>query len=128
LSAVDFRLFALPLNQDHVLRRQAFGREGFSMVVDVETPHEVLSGMWQMLGDQDNVPYYACMDMLPYWIDKLGWAYVPLEYEYTDALFVASRRDVACPEAARRALQCDGESMMTLVEDGAGDHRMTELR
>lgn len=86
----DFKLWELPKNQDYLLMmgwRPA--NDGFVMVIDAETPVEILEDMYfshQELKYDFN--YYQYLEYCCNWINKLEWAYIPLDNECGHAIFV----------------------------------------
>lgn len=107
----EFVLFELPQNQEYALRRQAYGKHGFSVVISARTPPSVIDRMWRPFEGLDELPYYQGINQLPQWIDSLGWAYVPLEYEYDYALFVMAKAYTECLNSIRAAMAAANEDV-----------------
>ena len=94
ISAEDFKLWELPSNQKYAM--DYGGRfPGFIAIIAANTPVHLPSRMYGADVGENQFEYYKCIQLLASWIEELGWAYVPLEYEATFAMFAAATRNSA---------------------------------
>ena len=124
LSGVDFCLYALPLNQDEVLRHQAYGKDPFTIVIDVETPVGVIAEMWRTAGTKEDLSYDRCIALVPEWIEMLRWAYVPLQYEWVNGLFITSHAAAHLVQEVAQDLRADGERAWKAQVSNDGSHEV----
>lgn len=114
----DFKLWGLPKNQDYLLMMGwRPGNDGFVMVIDAETPVESLEDMY--FSQQEfkyDFNYYQYLEYCSNWIDKLGWAYIPLDNECGHAMFVTENKSNLLVQKIISSLHSNKETIIHLEE------------
>lgn len=86
----DFPLWSLDPNQEQA--RRFHGKSGcFTMVIPAATSFDVLRRTYELRKEDDQVfAYETYINRIAALIPEIGWAYIPLEYEFDCAMFVTS--------------------------------------
>lgn len=101
----DFKLWSLPENQ-LVAKEYAWGAGGgFTMMIPADIDPRVLESMYDDETGDDEYRYYECIERLGTWISKIGWAFVPLQYEAQYGMFVVRSEDIKLLEKVRTLLR-----------------------
>lgn len=103
----DFKLWAMDTNQ---IRAMDYGGRlpSFIAAIPANTPVRMLDRMYSADHGSDEFEYDKCIVLLADWIEDLGWAYVPLEYEAEYAIFVVASRNQRLVARAEEALAAEG--------------------
>lgn len=107
IDAQDFKFWELPRNQE-VAMDHGNRLPDFIAVIAANTPEHLLSRMYGSDVGEDQYEYNKCIQLLADWVDELGWAYVPLEYEAVFAMFVTAARERALVNQVKARLEANG--------------------
>ncbi len=115
-----FALWELPQNQEQVTDHVHKEAVPFTMLIDAQTPKNVLCKLYQC--EVDYSDYYFYIDRLSEWIEDLRWAYVPLEWDGKFGLFVAPNDLQTLVDEVRDTLQRTGCIAFSLAQRGERWH------
>lgn len=105
-----FRLWEQSRNQEHLLNTGwgILTATEFTMVIAANTQPELLAEMASAstcFGEHPTFDWRKDFESLALWVDRLGWAYVPLKHgEHDHALFLTRKNDKQWGEALQMHL------------------------
>jgi hypothetical protein len=118
----DFTLWETSENRMEALKYgEARSGGGFVMAIDSRTPMQVLTAMEESLrrsDEQERYDYQTCLALLCDWIEKIRWAYVPLDDEYGHAMFVTSHEHAQLARAVEHVLKERGIALARFEKEG----------
>lgn len=122
-----FDLWANPRNQELVRTLGANEKlTGFTMVIDAETPRDVLTSIYNIAPDDaEYFAYDLFIREVPKIIDKLGWAYIPIAGEVDLALLIVSSKNVHLLSAVEQRIKAS-EGRVAVLEDVEGSPSLKE--
>lgn len=105
-----------PAMQDVLLENACWDAENFNMVINLDTPLDVLDQIGSFEPDTEDGGAPIIERSIPRLMPELRWAYIRLGEEVKHVIFVASHENAPWVKEVKEAVLASGESVAWLVK------------
>ena len=106
-----------PAMQEILLENACWDAENFNMVIDLDTPLDVLDQIGSFNPDTEDGGAPIIERSIPRLMPELQWAYIRLGYEVKYVVFVVSHENAHWVKEVKEAVLASGESVAWLVKE-----------